>query len=191
MAYLTADEYMKHWIARRVWKHLNWPKHQKRFEIIASLLEGEKFIDVGCAFGHSTAHLKKFRPGDWTGLDFSEQAIRTAKEIFKKKDASIKFIFAPTFEDMDHDKIYDSVVCSEVIEHVEDDESLIRNLIPLARRRIILTTPCIRVSDPGHVRLYDLETIGKLFSMFCDFWTITVKKIDPFFYIIMDWKEGK
>ena len=73
---MTAEEYLvNHWIKNKIWTHLKWPKHQARFKECAERCEGKTFCDVGCGLGHSTFYLRKFHPGDWTGIEFFKTAI--------------------------------------------------------------------------------------------------------------------
>lgn len=168
---------MKHWGGNKVWTHLEWPRHQKRFKIIGSYLEGETFIDVGCAYGHSTKHLRKFKIGEWSGLDFSHTAINEARRLFK----DMIFYYAEDFNLLPVCGHFDSVVCSEVIEHVEDEKILIKGLLEITKRILVITTPCVKVSDPGHLRLYDEGMLAELFNGL----NYKLNKIHPFFYIVI------
>jgi 2-polyprenyl-3-methyl-5-hydroxy-6-metoxy-1,4-benzoquinol methylase len=177
---LTADQYIDHWIKNKVWTHLNWPKHQLRFKTIAGYLEGKTAIDIGCAFGHSTMHLTKYWPGYWHGLDFSMRAIDKAKALFP----AIPFFYATDFNLYNHlGEIYDSVVCSEVIEHVDDDRGLIKGLQEITKDVLVITTPNRRVSDPGHLRIYNESMLIDLFFGRCSKYEI--HNIDPFFYVVV------
>lgn len=158
---MTAAEYLKHWKKAKVWKHLLWPKHQRRFRQCASLIDGNTFLDVGCVFGHSTDHLNHFKPGNWAGLDFVEEAIVMARKIFPKYE----FIYSPDYKMAEAlaGRMFDSVVCSEVIEHIEEDARFCSELLRIARKRIILTTPNIPINDPGHLRIYTSDSMEALF----------------------------
>lgn len=174
---MNVETYMKHWRGNKVWTHSEWPKHQERFRIIGSYLEGETFIDVGCAYGHSTKHLMKFKTGEWSGLDFSHTAINEARRLFK----NIIFYYAEDFNLLPVCGHFDSVVCSEVIEHIEDEKTLIKGLLEITKRILVITTPCVRVSDPGHLRLYDDRMLAELFYGL----NYKLNKIHPFFYIVI------
>lgn len=176
---MNATQYLEHWKKNKVWTHLQWPKHQRRFELCASYIQGETFIDVGCAFGHSTAALAKLCPGKWAGLDFTVEAIVRARGLFP----NMEFLFSPDY-DMNlacKGRRFDSVVCSEVIEHVQDDAEFMRQLIRISGKRIVITTPNRRVSDPGHLRCYTTRTLEQLLAgtnneIFSD---------GPFFYAVV------
>jgi len=176
---MNATEYMKHWENNKVWTHLKWAKHQKRFETIARYLKGPTFIDVGCAYGHSTYWLRTFKPGLWSGLDFDEGAIKRANKLFKKHD--LFFYYASDFNLIDVCCRFDSVVCSEVMEHVGDDRALVAGLLAITKKRLVLTTPDRKVSDPGHLRIYNRPMIEALFND-TDHEIINEP---PFFYIVV------
>jgi len=176
---MNAIQYLEHWKKNKVWTHLQWPKHQRRFQLCAASCAGGSFIDVGCAFGHSTAELARLRPGKWAGLDFTVEAVVRARGIFP----DLEFIYSPDYDMSAASKgrLWDSVVCSEVMEHVEDDSGFLRQLIRICAGRIVITTPNKRVSDPGHLRCYTERTLNALLDgvdheVFSD---------GPFFYAVV------
>ena len=81
---------------------------------------------------------------------------------------------------------FDSCVCSEVMEHVEDDALLVRRVVEIARSRAVFSTPSVRVNDPGHLRLYTADSLCELFAP----WPHRIFHEPPFFYIVVD-REGK
>jgi len=172
---MTAEEYLRdHWNRNNVWKNLQKAKHQIRLGKCAGKMEGVNFVDVGCAAGHSTSIMAGFHPGDWTGIDFHKPTIEMARVNFP----TIQFIFL--------DKVYelsgfqfDGVVCSEVIEHVEDPHELASCLWTMTNKVMIVTTPCVKVNDPGHVRVFDDVMIADVFSGI----PIEVERTERFFYI--------
>lgn len=157
---LTAPEYLAGWRERQTWTHLLNKKHQRRLKWCADQCVGDSFADVGCALGHSTDILKKFHPGPWTGVEFSDEAIVDARKLFP----AIEFAYAPEVPLLPAAGKWDSVVCSEVIEHVHDPSALLNSLLSIANRRIIITTPSVEVNDPGHVRLYNDVSLSEQFQ---------------------------
>jgi len=177
---LSAEEYMaQHWIPQKIWSHTAWATHQRRYKRCAGLLVGRNFADVGCATGHSTFYMSAHREGNWLGVDFSETAIKKAREFFP----NISFEY---YNDIEHfgkvAAIVDSIVCSEVLEHVENDKTFLEILVAHASKRVVLTTPMHRVSDPGHIRLYTEEEIAKL----CSGLRYQLFTEEPFFYIVIE-----
>ena len=76
---MNAVDYLKEWEKHEVWNVYSTAKHRERFQRVSCLLAGSTFIDVGCAFGHSTHILASLRDGTWAGLDFWEEAVLEAK----------------------------------------------------------------------------------------------------------------
>ena len=160
---MNAEEYLTtHWIKHKVWRNLTREKHQERFRTICSFLEGKTFIDVGCACGHSTDYMSAIVSGIWIGIDFSEQAILKAKGFFPQ----YKFYYADIFDLVleTGQSQFDSVVCSEMIEHVKDDQLLLDELLSITKKVLVITTPNRQVGDPGHLRLYTANDLLRLFN---------------------------
>lgn len=176
---MTAEEYLKgHWIRKKIYTHNTNPKHKDRFNFCASNLVGEKFIDVGCACGHSTHMLNTLHPGNWAGLDFAEIAIKMAREEFPQ----YTFYYFPDYNYSSKIGIYDSVVCSEVLEHVEDDKRFVDELMKITKYRALFTTPNRRVNDPGHMRIHTEESLMKLFNGY----KVKVESKNIFFLVTVD-----
>ena len=159
---VTAAEYIRnHWEKKRVYSHLEWPKHQTRLgtcALKAGARGGETFADVGCAFGHSTAIMRKAQAGIWTAIDFFPGTVEMVNKFFPdmpaKEIATVADLGALA-------GVFDGVVCSEVIEHVEDDAALVAGLLTMTKRNLVITTPCKPVNDPGHLRVYtDAQLCG-------------------------------
>ena len=158
---MNASDYLeKHWEKNAIWTHLLGVVHQERLKWCADRVVGNAFADVGCANGHSTSILKGFHSGEWTGVDFWVPAIDKAIQLFP----DIKFIPLSSISDLKDIGKYDSVICSEVIEHVEDDQELVNMLNLMTNKMLVITTPCINIVDPGHLRLYTEDSLRKLFK---------------------------
>lgn len=173
---MNAETYLEHWRKIEGWTHYHWPKHEKRFRNISAACVGRSCIDIGCGFGHSTKKLAGLYRADWTGLEFSAGAVNAASHNFPK----LKFIYSAgyDFERACRQK-YDSVVCSEVIEHVEDDGAFIDALMKITERKLILTTPSRYVDDPGHLRLYD----EAMFRHLLEGLGFTLKSVGGFYFV--------
>lgn len=95
--------------------------------------------DFGCGRGWSSKKLSAF--GSVTGFDISEKAVENAKRSFP----NINFVCidaAGNLSDEDRGK-YDVVVSSEVIEHLIDQKSYLKNIESLLKKdgKYIITTP--------------------------------------------------
>jgi len=158
---MNAEAYIsQHWLPKNISEHLKSPKHQQRFDWIAERLPAAgRFIDVGCACGHSTAELAARVGGEWTGIDFSESAIKEAVRVF----SATTFHCLKTSEELSALGQFDGVVCSEVLEHVPDPAGMVRALNAITGGTLVLTTPAQKVNDPGHLWLFTVEELAAFF----------------------------
>ena len=157
---MTAAQYLEGWRERKTWAHNYNDRHALRFNWLAKNIVGEKFADIGCALGHSTELLARMHPGNWTGVEFNIEAVNDAVEQFH----GIPFVYVENIAALPRLGKFDTVVCSEVIEHVEDPAALLLSLLEITGKRLLMTTPCKNVGDPGHVRIYDDATLASLFT---------------------------
>jgi len=129
-----------------------------------------KTLDVGCDIGLLSLYLatKKF---EVYGVDLIKEKIDVAEIINLKLDLKVNFKCASILDLPFEDDEFDYVICSEVIEHIEDDQKAIQELSRVLRREglLILTVPS---KDPiwersrdsfGHVRTgYSMNEIERL-----------------------------
>lgn len=156
-----------------------------------ALPHGGRILDVGCSDGfHSLLYAKNGY--EVVGVDLDPRCVQLANERAVKFNLPAKFVYA-LFEDLEptqtpdpFDKTknwfehFDAVVCSEVIEHVQDPALLLGSLGDCAKENapVIITTPDEAFdkgdapnSDPrgggdegmiGHVRVFTQETFEAL-----------------------------
>lgn len=125
-----------------------------------------EILDAGCGEGYFTAVLADtFPDADVLGLDASEGAVNYAREHF---GANASFNVGDLFDLPFADASFDVVVCSEVLEHLDEPARAFAELKRVARRRVVLTVPlepyfkffndvarALRISkDPGHVQFW-------------------------------------
>lgn len=118
-------------------------------------------VDIGCGDGTLLMYFQRWFPQiqEFYGLDISEEAVRRAAEkipsaVFMCWDATQQ---APQIH-------ADLAVCSEVLEHVEDDVAALRSMAKIASQ-IIITVPSGNMTDDqkraGHIRHYTAETLAE------------------------------
>lgn len=107
---------------------------QKRFKIVAEMLDGQKdsILDVGCG----SSKIIQFLPGA-VGLDYGIGKLRFLRRIHSQLVHGS--IFGLPFAD----ESFDTVICSQVIEHIPDTEGAVGELLRVLRPggRLILGTP--------------------------------------------------
>jgi len=131
-----------------------------RFSRIASLCRG-KVLDIGCCFGI----LADYFFGDYTGLDFSEEALKKAKAV-RREDAKFSLRDCSDLTDFDFSS-YDSIVITEFLEHFVNDEKILDPIFAHAKpgTRLIITCPNgPRIPDPSHLRTLTIPELRKRFS---------------------------
>ena len=136
-------------------------------QILLSLLDSITFttlLDVGCGQGSLLAEIRNLYPQSIVaGVEFSSYAIKLAKRRVPNGD-----FFELDLTKGYLTKKYDVVICSEVLEHIDNDEIVIQNLYQMTENYLIISSPQgrMRKHEPmeyGHVRNYSKgELIKKL-----------------------------
>lgn len=143
------DDWDKHWTEMHTAAGLNPAQDYRRRLLLAELREcfagsfnSVRLLDVGCGTGDfALAFQKAFPQGQYLGIDVS----RVGTEICRAKVPGARF---ETVDLMQTATVAatdlgwaNAVICSEVLEHVDEPEKLLTNLKPyLARDAVILIT---------------------------------------------------
>ncbi len=145
---------------------------------LSKLLERKnklRILDYGCGVGTLSFYSSSFGH-KVTGVDISPSAINAVENNLK--NIQLKNITFFTLEKFISKKNeFDLIICSEVIEHVEDDRALIKIFHSLLNEDgiLFLTTPSKNAplvklgltanfdKKVGHLRRYDKRIISKLF----------------------------
>jgi len=114
---------------------------------------GESILDLGCATGNYCLHLASLGYS-MVGADINPEYVRIARE--RGVDARVIEDRVP-FDDAS----CDTVLLSEVLEHVENPEPLLVEARRIARRNVLITTP-----HSGDVTR--LQQQGLLYEHFAD-----------------------
>lgn len=133
------------------------------------LPEVESFLDVGCGAGDLACVLSRDFGLSGIGIDFSEKAIETAnklKDFYGLKNSPVfKLVDGSIPKDT---KKADVVICLEVLEHVKDDEKLLKELVSLSNKFVIISVPAkqdlFTHSDvlAGHYRRYEKAELKEM-----------------------------
>jgi SAM-dependent methyltransferase len=129
-----------------------------------SNLSFNTLLDVGCGPGLLLIDVQNIFPNSiLTGLDFSKHIISVAQKKLPKGEF---YVIDITKESLSMQ--FDVITCSEVLEHIEDDDSAICNIKKMCAKYLLISTPQGRMrrfeqKKVGHVRNYSKqELISKL-----------------------------
>jgi ubiquinone/menaquinone biosynthesis C-methylase UbiE len=143
---------------------------------VADLVESTQptsLLDAGCGEGFAVDRLAQRLPDvKITGVDLSPEAIAYAQAHFGER---ARFRTGSVYKLPFSDRAFDTVLCSEVLEHVDDPSTAIRELKRVARNYVIITVPLepyfqwlnvlgqkLGLSlDPGHVNFWTKKAFMK------------------------------
>ncbi len=158
---------------------------------IIPMLKGKSVLDVGCGVGTIDFYLAKLN-FEVFGIDISEKAIEmsilNAKHLGLRGKTKFK---SGDFLKESFDKKFDLIICSEVIEHIRNDDDFISKAHNLLKKNglIFVTTPSnnswlfkmgfLGNADKkgGHLRRYSMDVLEDKFRKH-DFKIIAKKKTD-------------
>jgi len=112
-------------------------------------------LDVGCGEGSNTNFLHEHFNCNATGIDISETGIQVSKNNYCDK-SNMHFYTTEEMPIYEIDKKFDLVSCFEVLEHEDDWQTLLSQIIDVSRRYVLLSFPTGRMRPfevhVGHVR---------------------------------------
>lgn len=127
-------------------------------------------LDVGCGAGELACTLAEMGYRT-TALDFSEDAVKMANSIKKSrgiKDTMLNFKLGGL--EQVGDTKFDIVMCFEVLEHIENDEEVLRQLIQHSNKYVLISVPAKQKlfdeSDKavGHFRRYEKKDLQAMLT---------------------------
>lgn len=129
--------------------------------ILKNHSEIKSFLDIGCGAGELACTLAE-NGMKGTALDFSEYAIKVATGLQDKRGISTSDLqFKLGGLENVKGKKYDLVSCFEVLEHIEDDMKILKDLISHSKKYVLISVPAKQKlydsSDEsvGHFRRYE------------------------------------
>lgn len=163
------------------WKDIskNLIKHNagvnQRYKIIIDLLKEfncnrmSKLLDVGCGDGALTGKIYKKFYCDITAIDNTDLGIELAQEMFDKFNYKAKFKIISDYKFPVDDNLFDFVVCTEVIEHVQYPDKLLLEIFRTLKKNgiLILTTPIKLYEHPAD-KMHVKEWYQEEFKAFCN-----------------------
>jgi 2-polyprenyl-3-methyl-5-hydroxy-6-metoxy-1,4-benzoquinol methylase len=137
--YKESQEYAKHY-SKSVY-YVMWRK------VMSHLTITNPILDLGCGAGHFASMLQDFGFREYTGVDFSSQAIGMAKDAVPSFNWIESDLFAVDYNEFEG---FD-IVATETFEHIDDLE-LIKKL---PKGKIVFSVPNFEAEN--HYRTYTSE----------------------------------
>ena len=126
----TMYEFIKTWCMRIVMEHPQYPK----------FIWKPTIVDVGCGFGCGSNIMSQEADFVW-GLDKNAKSVKFAQEAFTRQKNGVYYNSQVTFDQWDIIKdtrahmVFDVVVAIEIIEHVSDHDTFLKNIITFAKKK--------------------------------------------------------
>ncbi len=147
------DSWEKRWTDMR--KYGPSGRHLRRIvtEMVRPLAY-DSLLDVGCGQGSLLATLMPLKPqASHMGVDFAAKALDVARHRAPNAEFGLLDVVAGHL-----DRRFDLVVCTDVVEHIEDDVAALRNLAAMTGRYLLVSTLQGRMREfersVGHHRNY-------------------------------------
>lgn len=98
----------------------------------------DSILDVGCGEGFTLNRLKENGIGKkLEGIEYLQAAI----DLGKKTYPDIKITKGNIYELPYRDNEFDLVLCTEVLEHLEDPEKALKELVRVSRKYLVISVP--------------------------------------------------
>lgn len=137
-----------------------------------------RVADVGCGEGYIVRFLQQQTQGILLGMDLYPQVLATAK----RSSPGVEFIAASIDRTPLKDKSLDTVLCLEILEHLERPEKALQEMARVSRKHIILSVPwepfwrlanMVRFkywsslgNTPGHLQHWTKRSFKKFLTQF-------------------------
>lgn len=152
---------------------LESPSHHLRMKEIANLVEGEFILDVGCSVGLVASLVQK--KGEFVvGIDLDKRKLNVAH----KMNRELELIVCSSLNLPFKERVFDSVILGEIIEHVENPYKLLRTSNRVLKQNgiLVLTTPNgLRISQI--IRALSRKTIPLWGQHFYEFTPSTISSM--------------
>lgn len=146
---------------------LDFGLRQKKYLELAG--RGTTIAEIGCGLSPMLAHADNFRYK--IGIDFSVETVKQANKLYP----DVMYFVDDATKMMFNDGLFDVTVCGEVIEHVDNPEALVKELMRVTKKKVIISTPNLEFDDPEH--LWELGE-GDLYDLLIDYGKVETDTIE-------------
>ncbi len=134
---------------------LDFGLRQQKYSELAG--KGFSIVELGCGL---SPFLSKANFKVKTGVDFSRKTIFECARIYQDVDFFISDCRNTPFPN----KEFDVSVAGEVIEHLENPEALIKEMVRITKKKIIISTPILEFEDKEHLWEFNEKDLIQMLS---------------------------
>lgn len=137
--------------------------------------EGDKVLDVGFGLGYGLNTLA-IRAAEVSGVDIDEKVLKYCQESTVGKNPKLKELKVYDGYKLDFpDNSFDVISCVDTLEHVEDYDRFLKELMRVSRRGVFISTPNKRpeYTNPDgtpknywHLREWTPEELDKILKQY-------------------------
>ena len=178
------------------------PPPKKQLSI---LNECKSILDAGCGEGNVTNYMRNIeKDAVIDAFDISEKVIAEAKNNF----SGINFFTGSMYDIPKEDKTYDLVMSSEVLEHMDNPETALRELMRVSKKYIFISVPreplwCVLNlargkyitswgNTPGHVNHWGKNELIRWINSVSDEWlVVNVNNPLPWTMVLLQRKSSR
>ncbi|MGA2911572.1 MAG: class I SAM-dependent methyltransferase [Candidatus Levyibacteriota bacterium] len=133
----TTDNYRKHTSKNPIQRLLLWNFFRQLVNLTASK-KVDSILDVGCGEGFTLNRLKEHGIGKkLEGLEYSKDAILLGKKTYPDIKITQGSIYALPYKA----NSFDLVLCTEVLEHLEESEKALKELVRVSKKYLVISVP--------------------------------------------------
>lgn len=140
-------------------------RFKKFFEFIK---EGDSVLDIGCGDGYFlNVLLKEKKDVVVRGLTISDAEAKDCEKNLGKEERYKGCVVETVYNIPYDDDSFDVVVCSQLLEHLKEEEKAIREMLRVVKDKgfLICSVPIGKnLSSPNHINFYNHYNILELFD---------------------------
>lgn len=133
---VPGNAFNKHGSKNPIVKRLMDRFHERVIDSLASFAPS-RILDVGCGEGRTTGIIRDAFSSEVVGVDLEESVVHQAASTIP----TARFLTASAFDLPFPDRLFDVVLATEMLEHVDNPEQALSEMIRVARRAVVVTVP--------------------------------------------------